>query len=362
MKLQTRDALNKLIPFMVRQAHHEWNQTLTVRPEPVEGRDQRFLRWLQLLASAVLVCAAQYCGAQAYPSKPIRVVIGAAPGSNMDFFFRVVSNSMSATLGQQLVADYRAGGGGLVGAAVTAKATPDGYQIGFVGSGFNMHPALVRNMPYDSLRDFTALGLVVDVPQALVTHPSLPAKNLRELIALARARPGQLNFGSSGPGTNSHLAGVLLNLLAKIDIVHVPYKSTPPMLVDVIAGQIEMTFPSIPAVMEHAKSGRMRMLAQTGKQRSVTASDIPTMEEAGLPGFYMNSGFGFVGPASLPRPVTDRLNAALVKAVQEPAIRKQLIESGADPMGGTPEEHESFNRSEVTRWLKVAKDAGIKPE
>jgi len=217
-------------------------------------------------------------------------------------------------------------------------------------------------MPYDPLRDFTALGLVVDVPQALATHPSLPAKTLKELIALARKRPGQLNFGSSGPGTNSHLAGVLMNLLAKIDIVHVPYKSTPPMLVDVIAGQIEMTFPSIPAVMEHARSGRMRMLAQTGKQRSLTAAAIPTMEEAGLPGFYMNSGFGFVGPANLPRPVIDRINAALVKAVQDPTVRKLLIESGADPVGGTPEEHDLFNRNEVARWLKVAKEAGINAE
>lgn len=322
-------------------------------------------RWTNAVIAAVAVCTLGTAGhtvAQAYPAKPVRVVIGAAPGSNMDFFFRVVSNSMSATLGQQLVADYRAGGGGMVGAAAAAKANPDGYMIGFVGSGFNMHPALVKSMPYDSLRDFTPLGLVVDVPQALVTHPSLPAKNLKELIALARARPGQLNYGSSGPGTNSHLAGVLMNLLAKINVVHVPYKSTPPMLIDVIAGQIEMTFPSIPGVMEHVKSGRMRMLAQTGRQRSVTVPDVPTMEEAGLPGFYMNSGFGFVGPAGLPRAVIERLNAALMKAVQEPANRKILIDNGADPMGGTPEEHETFNRAEVARWLKVAKDAGIKPE
>lgn len=313
-----------------------------------------------LAASATCVAVSVY--AQAYPAKPVRVVIGAAPGSNMDFFFRVVSNSMSATLGQQLVADYRPGGGGMVGAAAAAKASPDGYLIGFVGSGFNMHPALVKSMPYDSLRDFTPLGLVVDVPQAMVTHPSLPAKNLKELIALARARPGQLNYGSSGQGTNSHLAGVLLNLLAKINIVHVPYKSTPPMLIDVMAGQIEMTYPSLPGVVEHVKSGRLRMLAQTGRERSATAPDIPTMEEAGLPGFFMNSGFGFVGPANLPRPVIDRLNAALVKAVQDPANRKLLIDSGADPMGSTPEGHETFNRSEVARWLKVARDAGIKPE
>jgi tripartite-type tricarboxylate transporter receptor subunit TctC len=319
-------------------------------------------RCRQVPGMLVLLLAAAGAWAQAYPAKPVRVVIGAAPGSNMDFFFRVVSNSMSATLGQQLVADYRPGGGGIVGAAAAAKASPDGYLIGFVGSGFNIHPAMVKSLPYDSLRDFTTLGLVVDVPQAMVIHPSLPAKNLKELLALARSRPGQLNFGSSGPGTNSHLAGVLLNLLAKVNIVHVPYKSTPPMLIDLMSGQIEMTFPSIPGVVEHVRSGRMRMLAQTGQTRSVTAPEVPTMEEAGLKGFFMNSGFGFVGPANLPRAVIDRINAAMVKALQDPAIRKQIVDSGADPVGGAPDEHASFNRNEVARWVRVAQEAGIKPE
>ena len=181
-------------------------------------------------------------------------------------------------------------------------------------------------------------------------------------LALARARPGQLNYGSSGPGTNSHLAGVLLNLTAKVNIVHVPYKSTPPMLIDLMSGQIEMTFPSIPGVVEHVKSGRMRMLAQTGTQRSVTAPEVPTMAEAGLKGFFMNSGFGFVGPANLPRAVIERVNAAMVRAVQDPAVRKQIVDSGADPVAGSPDAHAAFNRNEVARWLKVAQTAGIQPE
>lgn len=321
----------------------------------------------QWLRAVVVALAAWTAGAgdivaQGYPSKPVRVVIGASPGSNTDFFFRVVAPSMSATLGQQLVADYRAGAGGLVGAAITAKSSPDGYVISFLSSGFVIQPAMVKSLPYDALRDFTPLGLIVDVPQALVTHPSLPARNLKELIALARARPGQLNHGSAGIGTNNHLAGVFFNLLAKVNVVHVSYKSTPPLLIDLISGQIEMSFPSIPGVMEHSRSGRLRMLAQTGRVRSATASDVPTMQEAGLAGFSMNSGFGFAGPANLPRPIVERLNAALVKAVQEPANRKVLIDSGADPVGSTPEEHAAFNRSEVARWLKVTKEAGIKPE
>lgn len=306
--------------------------------------------------------AAGGADAQSYPAKPVRVVIGASPGSNTDFFFRVVSPAMSATLGQQLIADYRAGAGGMVGAAITTKSPPDGYVISLVGSGFVMHPAMIKNLPYDPLRDFTPLGLIVDVPQALVVHPSLPVKNVKELIAFARARPGQLNYGSSGPGTNTHLAGVLFNLLAKVNIVHIPYKSTPPVLIDLISGQIEMFFSSIPGVLEHSRNGRLRMLAQTGQVRSNSAADVPTMQEAGLPGFYVNSGFGFMGPAHLPKAIVETFNAALAKAIQIPANRKLLIENGADPLGGTPEEHDAFNKSEVARWQKVVREAGIKPE
>ena len=323
-------------------------------------------RWRRAIAVALTAAWTASGGggifAQGYPSKPVRVVIGASPGSNTDFFFRVVAPSMSATLGQQLVADYRAGAGGTVGAATTAKSSPDGYVISFLSSGFVIQPAMVTSLPYDALRDFTPLGLIVDVPQGLVTHPSLPARNLKELIALARARPGQLNHGSAGTGTNNHLAGVLFNLLAKVNVVHIPYKSTPPLLIDLISGRIEMSFPSIPGAMAHSRTGRLRMLAQTGRVRSATAADVPTMQEAGLPGFSINSGFGFAGPANLPKPIVERLNAALVNAVQEPANRKMLLESGADPVGSTPEEHAAFNRSQVARWLKVAAEAGIKPE
>ena len=300
--------------------------------------------------------------AQAYPTKPIRVVIGAAAGSNTDFFFRAVAPPMSATLGQQLIPDYRVGGGGVVGAATTAKGNPDGYLIGVTSSGFVMYPATVKGLPFDPLRDFAPIGLIVDVPQALVTHPSLPAKNLKELLALARARPGQLNFGHAGLGTNNHLGGVLLNLLAKTDIVHIPYKSTPVLMLDLLSGEIQLSFPSIPGVIGHARAGKLRMIAQSGKVRSNTAADVPTMQEAGLPGFFMNSGFGLVGPANLPQPIVEQLNAALVKAVQDPPTRKLLIDSGAEPLGSTPEAHAAFNRTEIARWIDVAKKAGIKPE
>ena len=320
---------------------------------------------IRALPLAALLSAAGAAGAAepgAFPTKPVRVILGALPGSNTDFVFRVISTAMGNTLGQQEIADYRAGGGGLVGAGTSAKAAPDGYTLSMVGSGFVMHPALMKNMPYDALKDFTAVGLVVESPQVLIIHPSLPVKNVRDLVALARARPGQLNYGSSGPGTNTHLAGVLFNLLGKVNIVHVPYKSTPPMLVDVIAGQIEMSYPSIPGALEQAKSGRVRMLAQTGKTRSASATVVPTMQEAGLAGFYITSGFGLMAPAGTPRAIVERLNAAMAQAVRLPASQKIFIENGVDPVGSTPEEYDAFNRSEIARWIKVAREGGIKPE
>lgn len=299
--------------------------------------------------------------AQNYPTKPIRVVIPGAPGSNTDFFFRVLSPKMGAALGEQLVADYRAGAGGMVGAAVTSKSFPDGYTIAFVAGGFVMNPSITKDMPYDPTRDFTPLGVVVDVPSVLVTHPSVPARNLKELIALAKSRPGQLNFGSSGQGTNGHLGGVLLNLMADINTVHVTYKSSA-VYIDLMAGHIEFSIASIPAVIGYARSGKLRMLAQTGSKRFSTLPDVPTMNESGLPGYFVNSGFGLIGPPELPRPITDKLNAALVKSLQDPANRKTLYDNGADPVGSTPEVHDAFIKSEVVKWQKVARAAGIKSE
>ena len=316
-----------------------------------------------LLATGMLLCGGTAAlAADAYPSKPVRIVLGALPGSNTDFFFRAIATPMGAALGQQVVADYRAGGGGLVGSAATAKANPDGYTVSLVGSGFVMHPALMKSMPYDALKDFTAVGLVVESTQAMVIHPLLPVKNVKDLLELARKRAGQLNYGSAGPGTNTHLAGVLFNLLGKVNVVHVPYKSTPPMLVDVMAGQIEIAYPGIASVIEHAKSGRLRMLAQTGKRRSASAQNVPTMEESGLDGYVVTSGFGLMGPAGMPRVIVERLNAAMVQAVRLPATVRLFVENGVDAVGSTPEEYDAFNRTEIARWIKVARDGGIKPE
>jgi tripartite-type tricarboxylate transporter receptor subunit TctC len=301
-------------------------------------------------------------GAQAYPVKPVRVVIGGSPGSNADIFFRIVQARMGSALGQPMVVDYRPGAGGAIGANLTVKSVADGYAVMMVAAGFVMNPALTKSLPYDPARDFTALGLVADVPAGLVIHPSLPARDVKQLIAIARARPGQLNFGSAGPGTVSHLAGVLFNLVAKVDTVHVPYKSSGPSLVDLIAGQMAFSFPTVSGAIQHVHSGKLRLLALTGTRRSPTLKDTPTAEEAGLPGFVVNSGFGFVGPGGMPRSVVEIFNAALAKTIQDPAVRKSMIENGADPIGNTPEQHDAYLKSEVAKWLKVGRDAGIKQE
>ena len=300
--------------------------------------------------------------AQPYPAKPIRVINPAAPGGNSDIVFRVIAPKMGEIVGQQFVLDYRAGAGGVIGAEMTAKSPPDGYTTAIVAASFLFNPALVKNLPYDTVRDFTPLGLVVDIPAVVVVHPSLPVKNVKELIALARSKPGQIFYSSAGPGTVGHLAGELLNSQANIKLVHVPYKGVAPATVDAIAGHVQLTIASIPVVISNVRANRLRMLAQCGEARSPTLPDVPTMQEAGVPGFIVSSGFSWVGPAGMPKPVVDKLNGALVKALNDPAVRKDLLDRGADPVGNTPEQHAAFIQAEIEKWQRVAKQAGISPE
>lgn len=315
-----------------------------------------------MLCAVIIVSMVGNAGAQNYPSKPIRIINPAAPGGNSDIVFRLLSPKMSEILGQQLVFDYRPGAGGTIGAEMTAKSAPDGYTTAIVAASFVINPALMTKLPFDTVKDFTPLGLVVDIPAGVLAHPSLPAKNVKELIALAKGRPGQIFYSSAGPGTVGHLAGELLNSIAKIKLVHVPYKGIAPGVVDLIAGHVQLSFPSIPVVIGHVRSGKLRMLAQCGAARSPSVPDVPTMQEAGVAGFVVSSGFSFIGPAGIPRPIVEKLNSALVKAIHDPAIRKELIGRGADPVGSTPEEHEAFIKSEIAKWIRVAREAGIKTE
>ena len=319
--------------------------------------------WFSFLLSsfAFLLCSAQI-QAQPFPSKPLRVINPAAPGGNSDIFFRLLSPKMSEVLGHNLIFDYRPGAGGVVGAEIIAKSPPDGYTTGIVAGSFMINPSLMRKLPYDTVKDFSPLGLIVDVPTGVVVHPSLPVRTLKELIALARARPGQLNYSSSGPGAVGHLSGELLNSLAKIKLVHIPYKGIGPGIIDLVAGHVQLSFASTPVILPHVKAGRLRLIAQAGAKRATSLPELPTAEEAGVPGFVVSSGFSFVGPAGMPRPVVDRLNDALVKSIRDPANRKALIDQGAEPVGSTVEEHASIIRTEIEKWRRVTKEAGVEPQ
>jgi tripartite-type tricarboxylate transporter receptor subunit TctC len=316
--------------------------------------------------AAVILCAVAAvlgtaANAQTFPIKPVRLVNPAAPGGNSDVFFRLLQPKMMEVLGQPIVMDYRPGAGGTVGGEAIARAAPDGYVTGLVAASFVINPAMIRKMPYDTAKDFTALGLIVDVPTGLVVHPSLPVRTVKQLIALAKPRPGQIFYSTSGRGTVGHLASELLNSTAGIKLVHVPYKGAGPAVIDLVAGNIQLQFASVPLLVGHVQTGRLRMIAQTGAKRASFAKDVPTMEESGLPGFIVRSPFGFVGPAGIPRPIAEKLNLALVTAIRDPQNAKALLAAGAEPVGSTLDEHAASVRSEIEKWKKVAKDANIDP-
>ena len=317
-----------------------------------------------MLIRALLIAAAvsASASAQTFPNKLIRVVNPAAPGGNSDVFFRLLQPKLTEVLGQQLVFDYRAGGGGTIGGEIIAKSAPDGYTTGLVAASFVINPSMIRKMPYDTVKDFTGLGLVVDVPSGLVVHPSLPVKNVKELIALAKQRPGQLFASSSGRATVGHMSVELFNAMAGTKIVHVPYKGAGPAIIDLVAGHVQLQFSSLPLVSGHVQQNRIRLIAQTGDKRAGFARDVPTMIEAGMPGYVVSSGFSFIGPAGIPRPIAERLNAALVISLKDPANRKFLLEQGAEPVGNNLDEHEAYIKSEVAKWIRVVKQAGIEPQ
>jgi tripartite-type tricarboxylate transporter receptor subunit TctC len=313
-------------------------------------------------AVAVAACFAAFVGeasAQAYPVKPVRIVNPAAPGGNSDIFFRLLQPKMSEVLGQPIVMDYRPGAGGTVGGEAIARAAPDGYTTGIMAASFVINPAMIRKMPYDTAKDFTALGLIVDVPTGLVVHPSLPTPNVKALVALAKTRPEQIFYSTSGRGTVGHLAAELLNSTAGIKLVHVPYKGAGPAVIDLIAGNVQLQFASVPLLVGHVQSGKLRMIAQTGAKRAAMAKDIPTMIESGVPGFVVSSPFAFAGPAGIPKPVADKLNLALVTAIRDPENAKALIAAGAEPLGSGTDEHAASIRSEIDKWKKGARDAHI---
>jgi tripartite-type tricarboxylate transporter receptor subunit TctC len=277
----------------------------------------------------------------------------------VDIVARLVAQRMSEAIGVQIVVDNRAGAGGAIGVQITAKAAPDGYTLLMAGPSFTINATLMRPPPYDAIRDFTPVGQATTSQYIVVVHPSLPVHSIKELIALAKARPGKLNYGSGGPGNSTHLAGEYFKSLAKVDIVHISYKGSGPAIVDLLGGQIQLMFANIVAVVPHIKSGKLRALAGSGATRSLALPDIPTAVEAGLPGYVVTSWFGIIAPARTPAEAIAKLNAALNKVMRERDMQDKIASEGAEPAPSRPEEFARLIASELAVWGKVIKTAGL---
>ncbi len=301
-------------------------------------------------------------GAQPYPVKVIRMVVPFAPGGNTDIIARFIVPKMGEDLGQQIIIDNRGGASSTIGTDIASKAPPDGYTLLMVSTAHVINPAVIKKLPYDSVRDFTPVTLVADVPNALVVHPSVPARTLKELIALAKSRPGELLYATPGRGTSTHLAIEMLASRAGLKMVHVPYKGVGPATVDLVAGHVQLQFSGMPSAIQFVRDGRLRMIAQSGAKRSPAAPAVPIMAEAGMPDFVVSSGFGMLAPANTPRAIVDRVNASVRKALAHPDVNKGLSSQGADPVGNSPDEYGQYNRAEIARWAKVARDAGVQTE
>jgi len=307
-------------------------------------------------------CAALPALAQDFPLKPVRIVVPFAPGGNTDIIARAIAPGMSQDLGQPVIIENRGGAGSTLGTAIAAKAPADGYTLLMVSSAHVINPAVRKSLPYDSVKDFAPVTLVADVPNALAVHPSVPVKEVRGLIAFARKRPGELTYATPGAGTSSHLAIEMLAAAEKLKLVQIPYKGVGPATADVVGGHVHMLFSSMPALIEHVRAGRLRMLAQAGMQRSPAAPDVATMIESGYKDFFVSSGFGMFAPAGTPRPIVDRVNASVRKVLADPTVRKQLASQGAEPVGNSPDEYDRYNRAEISRWAAVARQANVPME
>ena len=306
--------------------------------------------------------AAAGISAQGYPTKPVRILVGYPPGAGSDIVTRLITPELSKAFGQQFVVDNRPGAAGNIAVELAMRTPPDGYTFVDVPASITISQSLSRKPPFDLLKDFDAVAMKASVPFALVIHPSLPAKTVKELIAFTKARPGQLTFASTGTGSSPHLTGEMFKMHTGLDILHVPYKGTPQANTDIIAGQVTMMFSNMLSVIPHVKTGRLRALAVTSVKRSSAARDVPTMVEAGVADFESGTWYVLAGPAGLPRDIIARLNSEINRIVQLPEVREKLAALGAEPMSGTPEQTSSFLRGEIAKWAKVVKASGTRAE
>jgi tripartite-type tricarboxylate transporter receptor subunit TctC len=315
-----------------------------------------------LMAIVASGWAAPATAQQPYPSKPIRMISPFAPGGGNDILCRTIAQKLTESVKQQIIVENRPGANGIIGTEAAARSAPDGYTIVLIPSGHAVNASLHRKLPYDSIKDFTPITLVGSSPLILAVHPSVPARNVKELAALAKARPEQLTYGSAGIGSSGHLGGALFETLTGTKMVHVPYRGMGIAVSDLMGGQVSLVFGTSLSVMPHVRSGRLRALATTGAQRSPALPDLPTVAEAGVPGYEASLWYGFVGPARMPPQIVRRLNAEIVAVLKLTDVRERLASQGVEARPSTPEAFGRLLVSDLERWAKVVKRAGIRAE
>ena len=317
---------------------------------------------IKSLACLFALIWAGHEAAQAFPSRPIRVIVPQSPGGSTDLAARTVTQRLGDTLGQPVVVDNRPGAGSLIGTDLVAKATPDGHTLLAVAGSFSINPSLHANLPFNPVRDFVPISRICTLPHILVVHPSVPAKSVKELTALAKAKPGQLNVATSGFATSTHMAAELYMYMSGAKMVTVPYKGGAPGTVALLGGQVQVYFATISTAVPHVRSGKLRALAVTSAKRSTAAPEYPTIAEAGVPGYEHASWVGLLAPAGTPPAVIAKLNGEVTRIVQLPEVRDYFLRDGLEPDGNTSKEFTASVRTEVAKWIKVVKAAGIKPQ
>jgi len=309
-------------------------------------------------AMLAFICA--HALAADYPNRPLRLIVPFAPGGGNDTVARLVGQKLEGELGQPVVIDNRPGAGGIVGAEAAARAAPDGYTLFLGGVGSHaINPNLHANLSYDPIKDFQPISLIASAPLVLVVHPSVPAHSVRELVTLAKAQPGKLNYASNGNGSSSHLAAVMFASMTGTDMVHVPYKGLAPALTDLLSGQVQLMFSSVVAILPHVKAGKLRALAVSSRERMTLLPDLPTIAESGVPGYQSSSWYGILAPAGTPPDVVTRLNAALVRVVAQPDVKQALAQEGAEPVGNSPQAFGAFIQAEKQRLGEVIRTARV---
>jgi len=318
---------------------------------------------MKLFLIFISIIFSEMVAAQAYPARPVRLIVPAPPGSAPDFLSRLISPKLTDMWGQPIVIDNVVGAGGNIGTDRVAKAAADGYTLLFNTIGpISVNVSMYKELPYDPQKDLAPITLVAKVPNILVVHPSVPVRNVRELIAYGKANPGKLRYASPGSGTSPHLAAELLNISTGLKMLHVPYKSSAQMTTDLLGGQVEVMFHNAPVVLPHIKAGTARGLGVTSSNRQSSAPDIPTVAEAGVPGFEVTAWFGFMAPGNTSAAVINKVHADVVKALAIPDVRERMLPQAAEPVGNTPQEYAAFITAEIAKWAKVVKESGAKVE